>query len=65
MALIKSRSPKELDVLLSRILVGRPKATPEDIRRLVPETAGMDDRALSQKLEYLNRHLPKIAPARS
>ncbi|ESR25431.1 hypothetical protein [Lutibaculum baratangense] len=56
------RSPKSSDVLISRILIGKPDATVDDIRRLVPQAAGLDDKALRQKIEYLRKHRKSKAP---
>lgn len=51
------RSPKEIDTIISRLLTGKPGAKQDEIRRLIPETASMDERALAQKLEYLKQRL--------
>ena len=59
------RSSKEIDTLIARLLVGKPGAKPEEIRRLIPETANLDDKALTQKLEFLRQRLGTKAPARS
>lgn len=59
------RTARELDVLISRILIGKPHLGPAELRRLVPETASMNDHALNQKLAFLRPRARRRAPARN
>lgn len=59
------RTARELDVLISRMLIGKPHLGVAELRRLVPETASMDDHALNQKLAFLRRRARHKAPARN
>lgn len=58
-----SRTARELDVFISRLLIGKPHLPLAELRRLVPETASIDDHALKQKLAFLRPRARLSAPA--
>lgn len=58
----RKRTPRELDVLISRLLIGKPNLSAAELRRLMPDTAIMDDHALQQKLEFLRPRARRKAP---
>lgn len=58
------RPAREVDVLISRLLIGKPDIGPPELRRLVPEVATLDDHAIGQKLAFLRSRASQKAPAR-
>jgi hypothetical protein len=59
-----ARSAKEVDTFICRLLVGKPNASLDEIRRFVPEVRAMDDGRLRQKIDFLKRRVRERAPAR-
>lgn len=52
------------DAAIARILIAKPQASLADIRRLVPQIAGLNDADLEQKLNYLRRHRGRFTMAK-
>ncbi|QFR34691.1 hypothetical protein [Ancylobacter sp. TS-1] len=50
-----------MDRAIARALVARPDAKTDFIRRAVPETRGVPEHALAQKLDYLRRRARETA----
>jgi hypothetical protein len=44
-----------IDMLIARILIGKPNVTPGTLRRIVPGLDHLDDHALAQKIDYFRR----------
>jgi hypothetical protein len=55
--------PKELNRLVARILVAKPDATADDVRRLLPALRGEGEASLTQKINSLSGRARTLAPA--
>lgn len=55
---------KHLDVLISRILIGKPDLSPDLLRSMAPDLSYLDDHALVQKIEYLRQKNSRKRPLR-
>jgi hypothetical protein len=55
---------KSLDILISRMLIGKADLSPDLLRRMVPDLGDLDDDALSQKIDYLRNKNGRKRPLR-